>query len=165
MPNHVHLIAVPETKDGLKRAIGEAHRRYTRRINLREGWCGHLWQGRFSSFIMDQRYLLTCTRYVELNPIRSGLANNPEEWLWSSAGAHITGQDDILVSSKPLLKMVNKPWKDFLLIENKEYNKELFRKHERTGRPLGENSFIEKIESLLDRRLKPKKPGPKRKDK
>jgi len=64
MPNHVHLIAVPETKDGLKRAIGEAHRRYTRRINLREGWCGHLWQGRFSSFIMDQRYLLTCCYFL-----------------------------------------------------------------------------------------------------
>ena len=57
MPNHVHLIAVPETKDGLKLAIGEAHRRYTRRINFREGWRGHLWQGRFSSFMMDERYL------------------------------------------------------------------------------------------------------------
>jgi putative transposase len=47
IPNHVHLIAVPETKEGLNLAIGEAHRRYTRRINFREGWRGHLWQGRF----------------------------------------------------------------------------------------------------------------------
>jgi putative transposase len=53
MPNHVHLIAVPETKDALNLAIGEAHRRYTRRINFREGWRGHLWQGRFSSFVKD----------------------------------------------------------------------------------------------------------------
>jgi len=163
MPNHVHLIAVPETKDGLKKAIGEAHRRYTRHINSREGWCGDLWQGRFSSFIMDQRYLLTCTRYVELNPIRSGLATKPEEWPWSSARAHITGDNDILVNSKSLLKMVNKPWKDFLLLNDLNHNKTLFRKHERTGRPLGENSFIEKIESLLDRKLKPQKPGPKKK--
>jgi len=55
MPNHIHLIVGPETKDGLNQAIGEAHRRYTRRINFREGWRGHLWQGRFSSFIMDER--------------------------------------------------------------------------------------------------------------
>jgi len=57
MPNHVHLIAVPETEEGLARAIGEAHRRYTRRINFREGWRGHLWQERFASFPMDERYL------------------------------------------------------------------------------------------------------------
>jgi putative transposase len=53
VPNHVHLIAVPATKEGWKLAIGEAHRRYTRRINFREGWRGHLWQGRNSSFILE----------------------------------------------------------------------------------------------------------------
>jgi len=54
IPNHVHLIAVPKTKDGLNLATGEAHRRYSRRINFREGWRGHLWQGRFASFMMDE---------------------------------------------------------------------------------------------------------------
>jgi len=58
MPNHVHLIVVPEIKAGLALAIGEAHRRYTKRINFREGWRGHLWQGRLSSFIMEEGYLL-----------------------------------------------------------------------------------------------------------
>ena len=62
MPNHVHLIAVPKTEDGLRRAIGEAHRRYTRRINFREKWRGYLWQGRFASFIMDEPYLLAAAR-------------------------------------------------------------------------------------------------------
>jgi putative transposase len=64
MPNHVHLIAIPKTKESLKSTIGEAHRRYTRMINFREGWCwrGHLWQGRFSSFILDENYLLACKR-------------------------------------------------------------------------------------------------------
>jgi putative transposase len=57
MPNHVHLIAVPETKDSLKLAIGKAHRRYTRRVNFRQAWRGHLWQGRFSSFILEQNHL------------------------------------------------------------------------------------------------------------
>ena len=71
MPNHVHLIAVPKREDSLRRAIGEAHRRYTRRVNLREGWRGHLWQERFSSFVLDEPYLLTSARYVELNPVRA----------------------------------------------------------------------------------------------
>ena len=57
MPNHIHLIAVPHTQDGLQQAIGEAHRRYTRQINFREKWRGYLWQGRFASFIMDKPYL------------------------------------------------------------------------------------------------------------
>ena len=74
MPNH--LIVVPETKDGLNLAIGEAHRRNTRRINFHEGWRGHLWQRRFSPFIMEEKYLLACTRYVELNPVRAGLFEN-----------------------------------------------------------------------------------------
>ncbi len=97
MPNHVHLVAVPETKAGLNLAIGEAHRRYTRRVDFREGWRGHLWQGRFSSFILDQRYLLACAKYVELNPVRAGLVKKPEDWPWSSAGPHTKRKDDILV--------------------------------------------------------------------
>ena len=165
MPNHIHLIVIPERRDGLNLAIGEAHRRYTRRINFREGWRGHLWQGRFSSFIMEERYLLACTRYVELNPVRAGLVKKPEDWRWSSAGPHMKGKDDILVKTKPLLEMVNKPWENFLTFDVQEPEIELFRKHERTGRPLGVDSFIKKIELLLDRKLKPQKPGPKKKDK
>ena len=72
MPNHVHLIAVPQSADGLRRAIGEVHRRYTRMVNFREGWRGHLWQGRFASFVLDKPYLLTAARYVELNPVAQG---------------------------------------------------------------------------------------------
>jgi len=117
MPNHIHLIAVPKNSDSLRLSIGEAHRRYTRRINFREGWRGHLWQGRFSSFIMDEKYLLACTRYIELNPVRAGLVKNPENWLlpWSSASAHLKGENDMLVNASPLLFMVKKQWSDFLL--------------------------------------------------
>jgi putative transposase len=165
MPNHVHLIAVPKTKDGLKLAFGEAHRRYTRRINFREGWRGHLWQGRFSSFVLDDSYLLACTRYVELNPVRAGLVKTPEAWRWSSAAAHVKRKDDILVRTKPLAAMIKSSWKKFLSVDVQESDMELFRKHERTGRPMGDDAFIEGLEQLLDRKLKPKKPGPKVKDK
>jgi len=57
MPNHVHLIAVPSSEKALSQALGEAHRHYTRRVNFREGWRGHLWQGRFASFPMDKTHL------------------------------------------------------------------------------------------------------------
>jgi len=75
------------------------------------------------------------------------------------------GKDDILVKTKPLQKIVNKPWEKFLAFDVQEQEIELLRKHERTGRPLGAGSFIEKMELLLDRKLKPQKPGPKKKDK
>ena len=105
MPNHVHLIATPKTEDGFRRAIGDAHRRYTRRVNFREGWRGHLWQGRFASFVMDEPYLLAAARYVELNPVRAGLAVAPSDYRWSSARAHLKGKDDCLVKVSPLLKI------------------------------------------------------------
>ena len=73
MANHVHLVAVPGTETGLRSAIGEAHRRYTRRVNFRERWRGHLWQGRFALFVLDDYYLLAATRYVEMNPVKAGL--------------------------------------------------------------------------------------------
>lgn len=79
MPNHVHLIAVPSTPDSLARAIGEAHRRYTRRVNFREDWRGHLWQDRFTSFPMTETHLLAAARYVEMNPVAAGLVVRPEE--------------------------------------------------------------------------------------
>ncbi len=160
MPNHTHLIAVPQTQEGLRKAVGEAHRRYSRMINFREGWRGYLWQGRFSSFVMDERYLLTAVRYIELNPVGAGLLKDPAAYPWSSARSHIDGRDDKLVSVSPLLEIVP-DWKEFIgaVSESAEY--EELRRHERTGRPLGDESFIERLEALLKRRLQRGKPGPK----
>jgi len=93
MPNHVHLIAVPPSEKALSQAIGEAHRRYTRRVNFREGWRGHLWQGRFASFPMDKTHLYLAARYVELNPVRAKFVKKPQEYRWSSAAAHIAGRE------------------------------------------------------------------------
>ena len=105
MPKHVHLIVVPQSAESLRRAIGEAHRRYTRWINFREGWRGHQWQGRFASFVMDEDHLLTAARYVELNPVRAGLVQAPSRYRWSSAAAHLRGHDDALVQVAPLLQV------------------------------------------------------------
>jgi putative transposase len=159
MPNHVHLIAVPETEEGLARTVGEAHRRYTRRINFRERWRGHLWQERFASFPMDERYLLAAVRYVEMNPVAAGMAVLPGEYRWSSAAAHLAGKDDQLVKVKPLLDMVS-DWQSFLTLTDEE-ELALLKKHERSGRPLGGVSFVERLEEELERLLRPAKRGPK----
>ncbi len=79
MPNHVHLIGVPKTEDSLRAAVAETHRRYTRLINFREGWRGHLWQERFHSFAMDEAYVYRAVRYVELNPVRAGLVKKARD--------------------------------------------------------------------------------------
>ncbi len=79
MPNHVHLILVPSTADGLRAALADAHRRYSRRINFARGWTGYLWQGRFASYPMDDAHLMTAVRYVELNPVKAKLARRAEE--------------------------------------------------------------------------------------
>ncbi|MDA3896951.1 MAG: transposase, partial [Desulfobacteraceae bacterium] len=79
MPNHIHLVAVPSEAENLRLSIGEAHRRYTRRINFSKGWRGHLWQERFSSFVMDERYLLACARYIENNPVLAKLTKSLEQ--------------------------------------------------------------------------------------
>jgi REP-associated tyrosine transposase len=113
MPNHVHLVAVPQTEDGMARAIGEAHRRYTRRINFRQKWRGDLWQERFTSFPMDEHYLLAAARYIEMNPVAANLVAHPGEYRWSSARANVEGKDDDLVKVAPLLEMIP-AWESFL---------------------------------------------------
>jgi putative transposase len=158
MPNHVHLIAVPSDEDGLARAIGETHRRYTRHVNFREGWCGHLWQGRFASFVMDDDHLLAATRYVERNPVRAKIVRKPHRYPYSSARSRITGRDDPLLSDSPLPEMVD-DWASFLSEPGDENQLSKLRQHERTGRPLGNEEFVLELEKELGRDLRPKPPG------
>jgi putative transposase len=160
MPNHVHLIAVPEDEFGLARAIGEAHRRYTRHINFREGWRGYLWQGRFASYVLDQHYLIAAARYVELNPVRAGIVRSPEDYLWSSAKAHLAGAGDGLVQAAPLLNIIQ-DWDRLLASRTPNREQDRIKKHSNTGRPLGDDRFLETVEKLTGREIRPRKPGPK----
>ncbi|HPI92829.1 MAG TPA: transposase [Deltaproteobacteria bacterium] len=113
MPNHVHLLAVPCSWDGLARAFGETHRRYSRMVNARYGWKGHLWQGRFSSAPVDDTAVLATARYIEMNPVRARLVRAPEEYEWSSAGAHVNGAFDSLARGGPFPELTA-VWKAFL---------------------------------------------------
>jgi len=162
MTNHVHLIVTPREGANLSKAIGEAHRRYTRYINFREGWRGYLWQGRFSSFPMDENYLLAAAAYVELNPVRAKMVRNAWDYKWSSVHAHIAGKSEGIIEVEPLLKLVG-DWKEFILRMIDQPVEEI-EKHQRTGRPLGEEIFFDKISKIVGLDLKRKKPGPKKKD-
>ena len=163
MDNHIHLVAVPCDADSLARAIGETHRRYTRMINFREGWRGYLWQGRFSSFPVGPSYLYNLIRYVERNPVRAGIVQNAEDYTYSSAWAHVYGIKSGLLSDFWLLKKV-KNWRKYLREKDREEFVELFRSHVATGRPFGEEEFIDELEKKLDIILKKQKPGPKPKN-
>jgi len=166
MPNHVHLILVPPSEGALAQAVGEAHRRYTRRVNFREGWRGHLWQERFASFAMDEGYLLAAARYVEMNPVEAGLARRPEDWAWSSAAAHIAGRPDAVAEGQwPAERTAGWvcTWGEFLMQGHEDGFAESMGRHERTGRPLGETPFLRRLERLLGRALVPRKPGRRRK--
>ena len=163
MPNHTHSIAVPSSEDGLRWAIGETHRRYTRRINFREKWRGYLWQGRFASFVMDEPYLLAAARHIELNLVRARLVSKAEDWPWSSARAHLAGRDDPLVKVGPLLSMIG-DWSALLNSAMREEDLSDIRHHTRTGRPLGDETFLARLEGMVGRALKPQKRGPKPKE-
>ena len=165
MPNHVHLIAVPPTPEGLARAVGEAHRRYTRRINFREGWRGYLWQGRFASYPMDAAYTLAAARYVERNPVRAGLVERAWDGPWSSAAGHVAGQEDKLIKAGGPLAAEVRNWRQFLRSEDEGDDLERLRRHGRTGRPLGDEAFVASLEKRLGRRLVPAQGGrPRKKD-
>jgi putative transposase len=107
-----------------------------------------------------EAYLLTAARYIELNAVRAGLIEAPSRYRWSSAGPHVQRRDDVLVKVAPLLKLVPN-WRGFLARVIREEDIKLLRAHEQTGRPLGEEAFLAKLEEDLGRILRRQKPGPK----
>jgi putative transposase len=109
---------------------------------------------------MDEHYLLAAAKYVELNPVRAKLAARPEDYPWSSANAHLQGEDDRLVKCGPLLELVA-DWTEFLNDDQAENRMRPLRRHENTGRALGSEDFIHKLETILNRIISPLPPGPK----
>ena len=158
MDNHVHFVAVPEKAEHFSKAIGEIHRKYTTAINIRNNWKGRLWQGRYYSYPMDEIHTYRAVRYIERNPVRAKIVKFAENYLWSSAKSHVTGTYDKVLSYFYLLKDI-KDWRCYLRIVETEEERMLFRKHEKTGRPLGSLSFIMKAEKITGRKLRKKKTG------
>jgi putative transposase len=103
MSNHFHLLATPETAEGIPQMMQAVGRRYVRYFNQRQGRTGTLWEGRYrSTLIQAERYLLACMVYIDLNPVRAGLAVEPGDYPWSSHGHYVGLRNDRLVSPHPL---------------------------------------------------------------
>ena len=165
MPNHVHLILLPQTEDGLRAALADAHRRYSRRINAAHGWTGYLFQGRFASYPMDDAHLMTAIRYVELNPVKAKLVARAEDWPWSSARAHVSGESDGLTDLSGLAEL-HRNWRAMLRhgLEAGDLSADAeaaIEAHQRSGRPLGGEAFLDRLEDATGRKLKLQKRGRK----
>ena len=169
MSNHVHLLVVPQPAAALAATIRLAHARHARRINAPRGWTGHLWASRFFSTALDGAHLWAAIRYVELNPVRAGLAARAEDYAWSSARAHALGTADPLLDPKrPFAAgardgLTGRPraWAEWLARGLAEEEIEAIRQATRTGRPLGDAAFVRRLEKKLARPLAPQKRGPK----
>jgi putative transposase len=160
MPNHVHLVAVPKRPETLGQAIGRGHEGYTRYLNFKKRWRGYLWQGRFHSFPMDTEYLFRVVRYVELNPVSAAMIERAEDHPWSSARAHLGLNDDFFICTPALLQTVG-DWNTYLKEGLSDSDLERIETHERSGRPLGSEAYVTRLEKEVGRPLRPKKRGPK----
>nr|MBV6628678.1 transposase [Oceanococcus sp. HetDA_MAG_MS8] len=93
MTNHVHLLAIPHTDRGASNMMRRLGQRYVQYINRIYGRSGSLWEGRFRSAIVDsEAYLLSCYRYIELNPVRAGMVPHPGDYPWWSNQANANGE-------------------------------------------------------------------------
>ncbi|GAB3657278.1 transposase [Ramlibacter alkalitolerans] len=103
MSNHLHLLATPETVEGIPQLMQAVGRRYVRTFNLRHARTGTLWEGRYrSTLIQAERYLLACMVYLDLNPVRAGMVADPAEYPWSSYHHYVGRRNDRLVTPHPL---------------------------------------------------------------
>ncbi len=164
MTNHVHLVAIPEREESLAQGLGRTHSDYARWIHVQQGQVGHLWQNRFHSCVLDEAHLWEAMRYVELNPVRAGLAGQAWEWKWSSAHAHTSDADAANLLDMKLWRgrYDGRLWQLVLQEGHRQAALlERLREATRTGRPLGERDFVRRLEVRLNRRLRPEKRGPK----
>jgi len=166
MANHVHLIATPRGEDSLSKAVGRTNLYYTRHINRLHGRSGHLWQDRFFSCPLDDVYFWTALVYVERNPVRARRVRKPWRWKWSSAAAHVSGRDptgllDLAAWAK--LQPPDGDWREAICRPQDEQMLMRLRAWSNRGCPLGSDNFISKLETLLNRRLRPRQRGRPRK--
>ena len=159
MPNHVHLLLVPKSEDGLREGLSQTHQSYTRLINRRNGWTGHLWQGRFFSCPVDPDRAAIVAQYIELNPVRARLCEHPCDYPWSSAKAACSGRTGRLNGFAPMESPFG-TWEEFLcsgISSLEELNS--IRKSATSGRPFGSEQFVARLEGDTGRKLIPEIAG------
>ncbi len=153
MPNHVHLVVVAQDAQGLSKALHRAHGQYAQWLNVCQGWSGHLWSSRFFSTPMDDAHLWAAVRYVERNPVRAGLVKRAEDYVWSSARAHVTRSlDPLLAPERPFPGHV-RDWSAWLAADADGTLEDAIRQHTSTGRPAGDAAFVARLEQESGRKL------------
>lgn len=166
MTNHVHLVAVPSTDEGLNQMLKPLHMRYAQRLNRSRGWKGHVWQGRFFSSALDDAYLWAAIRYVERNPVRARMVRKAENYRWSSAAAHCGLTFDSVLTTKPSWRRqidgIGR-WSAWLSEGDEPDKLDILRRHVDKGLPCGSPKFIQKLEMLTGRDLQYRPRGRPRK--
>ena len=147
MTNHVHLLATPRDPGGVSHLMQAVGRRYVPWLNKRHGRSGGLYDGRFKPHLVhSERYLLCCYRYIELNPVRAGLAPEPAAYRWSSFRSNALGEPNNLLTPHPVFAELG---------DNAEERQERYRDFVREGIPDEELAALR--EPLARRRGRPKK--------
>ena len=161
MTNHVHLVAIPRHPDSLARALGQADGQYAAWFNKRHQRSGHLWQNRYYSCPLGGSYLVTAPAYVDLNPLRAGMARNALEYAWSSAKAHAVGvETDSLVDEWAWSELkIARNWNEILEAESDNKRSDELRRATHSGLPLGDAAFVAEMERRAERKLRPGRPG------
>lgn len=172
MTNHVHLLITPDRKDALSSIMQSVGRRYVRYINKAYGRSGTLWEGRYKAgLVQTEKYLLTCCRYIELNPVRAGMVEHPAEYRWSSYPANAQGVADAVISSHDEYRRLGRTEP-----ERRAAYRELFRYQldpyvidqirDATNHELvvGTSRFKDEIEAMTKRRVRLGCPGRPRKE-
>jgi putative transposase len=171
MTNHVHLLITPHTEQSLAKAMQMVGRYYVQYFNYCYKRTGTLWEGRYKATLIDsETYLLTCMRYIELNPVRAGMVTHPSEYPWSSYRYNALGQHDELVIPHLEYRRLGKTDKEReaayrQLFKQRIPNDSLTEIREATNKAwvLGNDRFKQRIQKKLDRRVEPKAKGGDRK--
>jgi putative transposase len=162
MPNHVHLVLVPQSSNGLHRVMLPVNMRYAQRFNRERDLVGVVWQGRYFSSVLDGGYLRNAIRYVELNPVRSNLVARPENYEWSSAPVHCARGTDGLLAMNPWYERLLAgiaDWRAWLTRGLDREALDTLRRNSAKGLPCGSAEFIEGLEKLSGRILRVRKRG------
>ena len=161
MTNHIHLVAVPKEEHSLGHGLRDTHTVYAMYFNSRTALSGHVWQGRFYSCPLDDGHMWAAVRYVERNPVTAGLVEHAEDFCWSSAAAHCGLRSDALLSAEFPPPGVIEDWSAWLAQPEDEDLVARIRIETNTGRPCGDAAFLDQIEGILKRTVRPQKRGPK----
>ncbi len=167
MSNHFHLVATPETAEGIPQMMQAVGRRYVRYFNQQQARTGTLWEGRYkSTLIQAERYLLACMVYTDLNPVRAGMVTDPRDYAWSSHRHYAGLQADRLVTPHPLFwDLGNTPfareaaYSDLVRAGISPAEQEQLTRSALQGWALGEADYVADLQKRTSRRVSKAKPG------